>query len=181
MGDDQLLRQAQSGDEVALDQLVRREWRPLYALIYRLVQDRTEAEDLTQESLLRALMALDRFHERGIPFSAYLTTVARNVVRNHWRKRRPHLLYLDALPEISCDENGPESTALAADRQRHWDHLLADLPVDYQTVIRLRIYEDRSTAEVAAMMRRSPEAVRVLQHRAIAALRNRLPKGTHRG
>jgi RNA polymerase sigma-70 factor (ECF subfamily) len=181
MGDDFLLRQAQSGDEAALDQLVRREWRPLYALIYRLVQDRAEAEDLTQESLLRALKSLDRFQQRQSPFSAYLATVGRNVVRNHWRQRRPRTRQLEAESEIPCDAAGPEDAALAADRQRYWDQFVTDLPADYQTVIRLRIYEDRSTAEVAAIMQRSPEAVRVLQHRAIAALRSHLPKGTSRG
>lgn len=181
MGGDHLLYQAQAGDEAALNTLVRREWKPLYARIYQMVQDRAGAEDLTQETLLRALKTLGRFQDTGVPFSAYLTTIARNLVRNQWRQRRPAALQLDMAPEIATDEDGPEDLALDADHRRQVDRLLTGLPTDYRTVIRLRIYEDRTTAEVAAIMNRSPEAIRVLQHRAIAALRNRLPEGTNRG
>lgn len=55
MTDDQLLMQAQGGDGRALEELCRREWQPIYALIYASIQSRTEAQDLTQEVFLRGL------------------------------------------------------------------------------------------------------------------------------
>ncbi|HEX5502222.1 MAG TPA: sigma factor [Thermomicrobiales bacterium] len=61
MGDDPLLERARRGDRQALEELCRREWRPVYALVYHAVQDRAEAEDLTQEVFLRALRSLGRY------------------------------------------------------------------------------------------------------------------------
>ncbi|HUG16146.1 MAG TPA: sigma factor, partial [Thermomicrobiales bacterium] len=65
METDDLVRQAQSGSRTALEELCRREWRPVYDLVYRTVQNRDEAQDLTQEVFLRALRSLDRFQDTG--------------------------------------------------------------------------------------------------------------------
>ncbi len=73
---------------------------------------------------------------------------------------------------------GPERIALAGDEQQRLINLLAPLPPDHQRVIRLRVIEGRSTEEVASIMQRSPGAIRVLQHRAIAMLRTQLREGT---
>lgn len=178
MGDSQLIREAQQGDVDALNTLFRREWKPVYALIYGIVQDRTEAEDLTQEAFLRALRALDRYVDTGIPFRAFLATVARNLARSHWRRRPQPAVNSEDMLDLIPEETTPEKLALAVDEQRHLDTVLRSLPADYEAIIRLRILDDRSTAEVAAIMNRSPGAIRVLQHRALAALRSRMPEGT---
>lgn len=178
MAPDDLLRKAQRGDPQALDTLFRREWQPIYAMIYRSVQNRAEAEDLTQDVFLRALKALDRYQETGAPFGAFLAAIARNLLRNKWRQKRPAQVDLDHLPELASRRSGPEDSVLASDRRHRINDVLATLPPDYQTVIRLRIFEDRPAAEVAALMGRSPGAIRVLQHRALTALRSKLPEGT---
>ncbi|ACZ39767.1 RNA polymerase sigma factor [Sphaerobacter thermophilus] len=174
MSDDDLLRRAQQGDLRALDRLFRREWRPVYGLIYHRVQDRAEAQDLTQEVFLRALRGLDRYEQRGVPFRAFLTTVARNLLRDRWRRQGPTLVTIDHAAHLPAVTAGPEQqvlTRLTADQLRAH---LATLPPDYQTVLRLRLIEDRPVAEVATLMGRSPGAVRTLQHRALAALRSRV-------
>ena len=56
MIDDELLRRAQRGDRDALEEICRLEWRPIYGVLYHAVQNRTEAQDLTQEVFLRALL-----------------------------------------------------------------------------------------------------------------------------
>jgi RNA polymerase sigma-70 factor (ECF subfamily) len=181
MGDDHLVSKAQQGDSAALDTLFRREWKPVYALIYRSVRNRAEAEDLTQDAFLRTLKAFGRYQDTGVPFRAFLATVARNLVRSHWRRQSLPAVDLDNSLELISKDAGPDIVAIAGDARRHLDAALAQLPDDYQTVIRLRVYEDRTTAEVAVMMNRSPGAIRVLQHRALIALRARLPEGMHRG
>ncbi|MDI3340949.1 MAG: sigma-70 family RNA polymerase sigma factor [Sphaerobacter sp.] len=173
MTDDDLLRQAQRGDRHALDRLFRREWQPVYGLIYHSVQNRAEAQDLTQEVFLRALKGLDRYEQRGIPFRAFLTTVARNLLRDRWRRPGPTLVTIDAAGDLATAE-GPEQQVLAASTAERLRAHLATLPPDYQTVLRLRLLEDRPVAEVAALMGRSPGAIRTLQHRALTALRGRV-------
>ena len=182
MGDRQLVRKAQQGNPEALDTLFRREWRPIYAQIYQAVQNRAEAEDLTQESFIRALRALDRYQDTGVPFRAFLATVARNLVRSHWRRARHSTLDIDRALDLASNDIGPESSAVAVDGRDRLDNVLRTLPADYETVIRLRIYEDRSTAEVAALMHRSPGAVRgAAAPSPCRTACSPLPEGSHRG
>jgi RNA polymerase sigma-70 factor (ECF subfamily) len=173
VGEDRLLKRARNGDRLALDALCRREWRPVYTLIYAAVHDRQEAEDLTQDVFVRALKALDRYQQTDVPFRAYLAAIARNRVRDRWRKREFAHVGLDQAPEpLSDDEPDawlagfPLSDAVAS--------AIQSLPEDYRTVLRLRLWEDRSSEDVATIMGRSAGAVRVLQYRALAALRRRL-------
>jgi RNA polymerase sigma-70 factor (ECF subfamily) len=174
MDQDRLFEQAQRGDEEALGELFRREWRPIFGLAYAAMQDRNDAQDVTQEAFLRALQHLNQFQQRGIPFHAYLATIARNLIRDRWRQPIPASIALyNAEPHGA---NAAEVVVIADEERTYLHRLLARLPNDYQTVIRLRVLEERPTDEVAGLMRRSPGAVRVLQHRAILALRAQFDK-----
>jgi DNA-directed RNA polymerase specialized sigma24 family protein len=83
--DSALLHRARLGDRRALDELCRRNWKPVYRSFARLTRDPAEAEDLTQEVFLRALRSLPRFEDRGLPFTAYLLQIAHNLARDRWR------------------------------------------------------------------------------------------------
>lgn len=177
-GEEQLLRRARQGDAAALEELCRREWQPVYAIVARAVGSRAEAEDLTQEVFLRALRALDRYQEMGAPFRAFLATIARNLIRTHWKTSRAGPITLARWPDLPGDEADPEQSVIVAAELAQLRHALETLSPDYQTVLRLRLLDGRSADEVAALMRRSPGAVRVLQHRALTALRAVLQKGS---
>lgn len=174
MRQDALLERAQDGDADALDELFRREWRPIFGLAYAALHDRSAAQDVTQEAFLRALRHLGQFQQRGVPFHAYLATIARNLIRDRWRQPVAAAVPFHQVTLVAPET--PEHTVIAADDRASLRTVLARLPEDYQTVIRLRILDARPTAEVAALMQRSPGAVRVLQHRAIVALRAQFDK-----
>lgn len=178
MTTDRILKQAQRGDQAALEELCKREWRPVYGVVYQAVRNQAEAQDLTQEVFLRALKSLDRYQQTGAPFSAYLATIARNIVRDRWRKRPPPLIGLDDAHDIASRDIGPEAQAVSRAERARLERELRALPPDYQAVIRLRILDGLPTAEVAGIMNRTPAAVRQLQHRALVALRARLPEET---
>lgn len=178
MGDDPLLEWARRGDRQALEDLCRREWRPVYALVYHAVRDRAEAEDLTQEVFLRALRSLGHYRATGAPFHAFLAAVARNLLRDRWRRDGRNPVELDCVEELQAGGGDPEASALAAAERARLRDALACLPPDYQAVLRLRVVEGRPTAEVAALLGRGPNAVRQLQHRALVALRARLREET---
>lgn len=178
MPGDDLVRKAQAGDVAALEQLCAREWRPIYALVYATTRNAHDAEDLTQEVFLRALKAFDRYEQRDVPFRAYLATVARNLVKNRWRQKVPLHVGLEAAPQLRSTETGPEENAmLGSDLGRLADEF-SRLPTDYQRVLQFRVLEGRSAIEVAERMQRSPAAVRVLQHRALVALRSAFNRGS---
>lgn len=180
MTDDRLLERAQRGDRDALDELCRREWRPIYALAYSALGNAAEAQDLTQEAFLRALRSLPAYRVTGAPFHAYLKKIALNLVRDGWRTRRHVTVPLDDALELPAREVGPEGQALAGDERRRLLAALATLPSDYQTVIRLRLLDGLPAADAARAMGRSPDAVRQLQHRALSALRATLSEGSRR-
>ncbi len=171
MIDDELLRRAQQGDRDALEEICRLEWRPIYGVLYHAVQNRTEAQDLTQEVFLRALQSLDRYQITTSPFHTYLVTIARNLVRDRWRRKAHPSVELDSVWELPALAPGPEQSVLTDLSNEEITSALQTLPDEYQTVIQLRIIEARSSREVADLMGRHADGVRQLQRRALIALR----------
>jgi RNA polymerase sigma-70 factor (ECF subfamily) len=179
MAEDPLLDKARHGDREALNALCQREWQPLYARLVRTTRDRVEAQDLTQEALLRVVQSLPRFRGEA-PFRAFLATVARNLLRDRWRRAAPPVVGLEHVREVAAPGATPEDGAVTATEMQRVREAFASLRDDYQTVVRLRILEGRPIDEVAVLLDRRPDAVRQLQHRAIVALRGKLQEEVDR-
>jgi RNA polymerase sigma-70 factor (ECF subfamily) len=171
MAPDLVLERALAGDRDALNALCEREWQPVYYLVYRHVQNREEAQDLTQEVFARALRSIGRYRVTETPFQGYLATIARNLLRDLWKRRRPLSRDIDDEPDLASPLPGPEAISMMSHEREDIQRRLAALPDDYQQVLRLRILERRSSEDVSRIMRRTPDAVRQLQRRALLALR----------
>ena len=171
-----LVEEAKTGDADAFGQLYERYAADIYRFLYAHLADRLEAEDLTAEVFLRAWRYLPRYRERGFPFSSFLYRVARNMLIDHRRGLKRQRQFQERnLPPSFADGMGPdEDIARRADR-RVLHQALSQLRADYRDVLVLRFLNGCSVAEVADIMRRSHGAVRVLQHRALKALREHLP------
>lgn len=180
MAEDRLLERAQRGDREALDELCRREWRPIYALAYSALGNAAEAQDLTQEAFLRALRSLPAYRATGAPFHAWLKRITVNLIRDGWRKRRHITIPLEDALEVPTHDDGPEVQALASDEKRRLLAALDALPLEHQAVIRLRLLDGLSAGDTARIMNRTPDAVRQLQHRALSALRASFSEGSRR-
>ena len=172
--DSELLSLAQAGDQSALETLCRRNWRPVYRSFARYTSDPFEAEDLTQEVFLRALRSLPKFADTGAPYTAYLLRIAANLARDRWRAGPARAVPTGQVPDRPVAEPGPDGVVVANDRRAALVSALDRLSPDQRAVLRLRILEGRSSAEVGALTNRSPAAVRQLQVRALAALRDAL-------
>jgi RNA polymerase sigma-70 factor, ECF subfamily len=171
LDDSTLLSRARSGDQRALETLCQRTWRPVYRSFARYTKDPAEAEDLTQEVFLRALRALPQYSDRGVPYLAYLLRIAANLARDRWRAGPPRLVPVGDIPDRPAPGPGPDGLAVESDRRAALLRALDRLGPDQRAVLRLRILEGRSSAEVGALTNRSPAAVRQLSVRALAALR----------
>lgn len=143
----------------------------MYRSFARYTSDPSEAEDLTQEVFLRALRALPQFADRGVPYTAYLLRIAANLARDRWRAGPARVVPVGEFPERPGPGRGPDGLAIDRDRRAALISALDRLGADQRAVIRLRILEGRTAAEVGALTNRSPAAVRQLQARAVAALR----------
>ena len=127
---------------------------------------------MTSEVFHRALVAMPRFEPRR-PFLAFLYTIARNVVADRMRRRRPQASYEDALAHPS-DAPGPEDLASISDDVSQLRSAIAHLTPLQQEVIALRYLEERSTEETAIVVGKPESTIRGIQMRALAALRELL-------
>ena len=168
-----LVTAAKAGDSEALGRLFDRYHEPVHRYIAARVRRPSDAEDLAQVVFVKALEALPRYEQRGIPFGGWLFRLARNVVIDHARTNRESV-DIDALPERPDRDAGPEARALAREQMDAVEAALGDLTDEQRDAIALRFFAGLSAREAAEAMGKQEGTVRGIQFRAIAALRRRL-------
>ncbi|MBA3743549.1 sigma-70 family RNA polymerase sigma factor [Sporichthya sp.] len=170
---DELVEAARAGSAVAFEAI----WRTLSPVVAGYLRGRgaQDVEDLTSEVFLGAFQRLPTFEGDGAAFRRWLFTIAHHRSADDLRRRVRR-----AVEEPYEPESDPRRVPSAADdalahlAQAEVLTLLADLPEDQRNVLLLRIVADLAVADVAAVMHRSPDAVRQLHHRAVARLRRGL-------
>ena len=170
----ELVSKAQQGDQAAFASIYE-QYSPL---VYRFLRRRLDGsdeivEDLTEDVFVKVYEKLDRYVERGLPFTAWLYRIAHNHLVDYLRSLpRTAAHSLDDVAEV------PEVAAGAAYRQvldrQSLEPAMARLTPEQRQAIELRFMEGMSVAETAATMGRSEEAVKKLQARALANLRRYL-------
>lgn len=167
-----LVDRAKDGSSAAFAELYDRYVDRVYGFVHRRVGNRELAEDLTADVFTRALRRIDGYTHQGADPIAWLLTIARNRVHDHFRSARFRLEQLDAeagVTQVDLREGpevGSERAALVAEVQR----ALVELKPDHAEVLHLRFVEDLSVGEAAIILGRKEGAVRALQHRALKAL-----------
>lgn len=153
--------QALSGDPRAFARLVERYHAPVERLLRAIVRNTEDAEDLLQETFLRAYRFLHRF-DRSRPFGPWIMRIGANLAKNHLRSRRAHeAVSLDAAPDGEDDVY--EGDWIADDsflRAVSYRELLeaarramADLRDEYRIVIEMRVIGEMSYEEIASALR----------------------------
>ena len=165
-----LVKRAIARDSEAFAGLYDRHVVRVYRHIYYIINDIKEAEDLTAQTFLQAWEAIGRFQPRGAPFVSWLLRIAHNLAVSHLRARRGDAQLHDSLIDEGLPGN-PEAVAeRQADEERVREAVLR-LGDDQRQVIILRFVEELDYREVAEILGKSVAAVRVIQHRALCALR----------
>lgn len=173
--EDDLIVRARRGEANAFGELYERYLAAIYRYIFYRVGEVAEAEDLTETVFLKAWEALDRYEVRDVPFSAWLYRIAHNVVVDRHRTRKA-AVPLDSTLSLRDEADGPEDRLDALEDVESLIWAMSQLSADYQQVLVLRFISGLSHAETGRVLKRSEEAVRVLQFRALQALRNLLDK-----
>ncbi len=172
LGDGPLLEYARAGDADAFAEVYERYAPRVFRFIFAHVNNRLDAEDLTEDVFLRVWRSLPGYRDKGVPFLAYVFRIARNRVIDHHRQS---LRAADQVPLeeviLPASEPTPGEVVLANSYHEEVRQVLDLLREDYRMVLVLRFLTDLSPEETAQVMERTPGAVRVLQHRALAALR----------
>ncbi|MBP7003277.1 sigma-70 family RNA polymerase sigma factor [Amaricoccus sp.] len=171
LSDDELIRRYALGDAVAARMLVERHAPRLLARARRMLGDAAEAEDVTQEAMLRLWRGAAAWRPGEAGAGTWLYRVASNLCLDRLRRRRP----TGALPDDAPDGRPAATAALArADRAAALDAALAELPERQRTAIVLRHIEERGNPEIAEALGVSVEAVESLLARGRRALTARL-------
>jgi RNA polymerase sigma-70 factor (ECF subfamily) len=171
--DAELIARAKAGDVEAFGELYEKYVVLIYRYVLARVNSENDAEDLTEIVFLRAFESLERYKERGRRFSAFLYQVARNALVDHYRQQR-RTETIEAVERLPSKDPTPDELLLAEESATVLKKALAELPADYQEVIRLRVILSMPTAVVGEWLDRSEGAVRVLLHRALKALRRKM-------
>ncbi len=169
--DDELIIRAQQGDKHAFGELYERYLPPIYNFIIYRVGNTHEAEDLAETVFVKAWQALGRYQIKGVPFLAWLYRIARNLVTDYHRANSVQHVNLDTQLHLPDVEAIPEDQAVITMQFEKVMQRMTELDPLYQDVLMLRFVQGLSHAEVAEVLDRSQGAVRVLQHRALQAIR----------
>jgi RNA polymerase sigma-70 factor, ECF subfamily len=148
--DADLLRRFHAGEEGALDLLFDRYETPLYQFLVGMLRDHHEAEDVLQETFLRALERLegvDPDHLRG-----WLFTVAYHQAMLAKRRQKKHIAPELDSPNQPDPSPGPGAEAERREHAGRLRHLLEQLPVNQREVIRQRVYEGKRFRDIAAAL-----------------------------
>ncbi len=184
--DKELVTLALDGREAAYHELLERFRRPVFSLIYRMIGDREQAEDLAQESFVKAFNNLDSYNP-SYRFSSWLFKIANNHAIDHLRRARlptvsihgsPHAADAEREEEtrivLEAHDESPEQEMLALELGGEIEEAIARLRPDYRTAVILRHIESRPYEEIAEIMDVPIGTVKTFLHRARAELRDAL-------
>jgi RNA polymerase sigma-70 factor (ECF subfamily) len=171
-----LVELARDGDAEAFGQLYDHYVSGVFRFIYYRVGSRQLAEDLTSETFVRGLRAIQRFTWQGKDFGAWLTTIARNLIADHFKSSRARLeIVSDDVPEGRTTARSPEEDVLSLISNEMLFDAVNSLPPEQRDCVLMRFIQGMSIAETAAALKRSEGAVKQLQLRAVRSLAKRVP------
>ena len=155
VSDSQLVSQFLNGKEGAFDVLTQRHQSRIYTAIYLIVRDRYIAEDLLQETFIKALRTLreGKYNDEG-KFLPWISRVAHNLAIDHFRKDRryPHIILKDGsnvFNSMKFSESSAESIQIAGETRSWVRNCILELPKEQREVLIMRHYLDMSFQEIA--------------------------------
>jgi RNA polymerase sigma-70 factor (ECF subfamily) len=176
----ELVARAQAGDAEAFGALYDRYVDLVYRYVFYRVASRQLTEDLVSETFLRALRRIGSFTWQGRDFAAWLVTIARNLIADHYKSGRFRL-------EVTTDDivgaasgrpahaAGPEMQVLESMTNETLLRAVKQLNPEQQECIVLRFLQGFSVSETAQTMGKNEGAIKALQYRAVRALARMLP------
>jgi RNA polymerase sigma-70 factor (ECF subfamily) len=175
--EDYLVQRAIKRDRAAFTALYEGCVERVYRHVYYRVYNHVEAEDITQEAFVKAWKAIDKYKSTGVPFGAWVITIAGNLVADHYRKQ-PKTVNLDEVYEKNPDsrDSDPEKQAEDSFSKAVIKEAVLKLKGDKQKVIMMHFIDGFSYGEIARALKKSEGAVRVIQYRALVDMRSWLKR-----
>lgn len=178
-----LVERAQLGEAEAFGQIYDHYVATVYRFIHFRIGNRQVAEDLTADTFLKALRNIGRLVWQGRDPGAWIITIARNLVADHFKSGRYRLeVTVDTVNDDDLrasarhrTDTGPESTAIEHITNLELRDAVKTLEPDQQDCIVLRFFMGFTVSETAQAMGKTEGAVKALQYRAVRTLGRTLP------
>ncbi len=185
--DSRNIKNALKGDQIAYRTILKKYHDQVYNLLYRMVHDKDEVEDLTQEAFIKAFNSLKNFNEE-FAFSTWLYKIATNNCIDYIRKKKLATFSIDKPLESKDGEYSfeipdstyePDKTLIAGQRSKILEDAVNALPEKYRQVILMRHTEDKDYQEIADELKLPLGTVKAHIFRAREILYKRLKKKIH--
>ncbi len=164
-----LVARARRGERGAFDEIVKRHQRGLWRLVRRYVKNDDDAADVVQQAFVRAFRALERFRGEA-SVRSWIYRIGINLALNHVRDRAREQPSDTAGDELTVDAVAP-GAMMSAERAKALRDAVAELPPKQRMVLELRVFDDLSFREVAALADCTENAAKVSFHYAVKKLR----------
>ena len=177
---DDLIRRCQRGDQLAISALIRRYQNYVYRLCYLVMRNEQDAEDMTQETFIRASRALPRYEIRqGISFEAWLYRIAVNCCRSRMRRKWYQVLpWPDPAPQLCVEpEQQPDRMMMRGEQRDEILEAIDSLGEKHRLVVILRYYAGLSNEEISQALNVPSGTVRSRLHTARQRLKILLSQG----
>lgn len=169
----ELISLATAGNSDAFGALYEKYIGQIYNYIYYRTSNGKDAEDLCSRVFIRALHHIDRYEDRGYPFSAWLYRIAHNLVVNWYRDK-------EKAEEISLSDQYPsprmagsvEERIEKEDEKAALLRVIVNLPEDRKELLILKHVEGLTNSEIGQIMDRTEGAIKALYHRTLESLRD---------
>lgn len=173
-----LVRRAQQDDKIALSELYERYFEKIYRYCCFKTGDPYEAEDITQETFIKAIREIKHFEfKKGASFSSWLYRLAHNLAVDNFRKKnRIHNIQIfeEALISDIYSSDNPQNSVEIRNDFEHMIDAVKQLTPKQKEVVALRFTSELTLAEVALLMGKTVGTVKSLQHSAVRALRKKM-------
>ncbi len=155
--DYELIGNALKGDQSAYDRLMKKYYKLVNNLIYRMIYNKEDVEDLTQEAFIKAFNSLEKF-DHQFAFSTWLYKIASNNCIDYLRKKKLSTISIDKEIdsedddlrfEIPDNDYKPDRNILDTEKKKILEDAIASLPEKYKTVILLRHQDEMEYEEIA--------------------------------
>lgn len=167
--DDAILAEAAKTDVCAFGELYERYYARIYRYTYHRLGHAADAEDVTALVFMKALEALPSYQSGRSGFAAWIFTITRNAVVDHYRRKRKQY----PLDEIEHDSSGhdPISDVLINEQRTELHMLITHLSPEQREVVLMRYAAELTFSEIAATLKKNEAAVRMLLHRGLRKLK----------
>ena len=173
--DDEILGYAILGDKDAFSILYERHINRIYNYIYYRTGNASDAEDLTARVFYRAMGSIQRYEQKGVPFTAWLYRIAHNIVANwHRDNSRRREVAIEDQVDLPYKGEPPEAALMRNQDSEALLVLIRGLPAERQQLVILKFVEGFSNSEIAVIMNRSEGAIKSLYHRTLENMRQKM-------